>query len=164
MIFRGPAGLGLLICLGFLVAANPAFAQKGRKIEFNRDIRPILSENCFVCHGPDNNLRKAKLRLDQEENVYKDRDGYKILAPGDPQKSELFLRIATKGRDRMPPKRTNKSLTPKEVALIKEWIAQGGKYQGHWSFIPPKQAKVPKVKLQALVRNPIDNFILAELE
>lgn len=157
---------GLAILSLMAIAPCAAFAQPAAKtIEFNRDIRPILSNNCFVCHGPDNNLRKADLRLDQVKGLYDDKDGYRIIAPGKPEQSALLQRLVTheKGR-RMPPPKSKKELTQEQIELIRTWIQQGGKYQRHWSLIAPVRAAAPAAKNQAWVQNPIDAFVLARLE
>ncbi|MCS7047439.1 MAG: DUF1549 domain-containing protein, partial [Gemmataceae bacterium] len=149
--------------LSMLICTAPAAADT--TIEFNRDIRPILSNHCFVCHGPDNNLRKANLRLDQDKGLYDRADGAPIIAPGKPHESELFKRITSSDRSyRMPPARLNKELTKEQIELIRAWIEQGGKYQRHWSLVPPVRPPVPAVKDTAWVRNPIDAFVLARLE
>lgn len=134
-------------------------------IRYNRDIRPILSENCFPCHGTDSAARKAGLRLDHFETATnKLEDGTFALVPGQPKKSELIRRISATDDDQMPPERINKTLRPAQKELLKRWIARGAKYEPHWAFIPPHKAPVPKVKNTKWVRNPIDNFILARLE
>ena len=131
-------------------------AQPPKQIEFNRDIRPILSNHCFVCHGPDNNLRKAKLRLDDEKEAHK-----KVIVKGDALASELFRRLVTDDIDeKMPPPRSKKELTKKEIELIHAWIEQGAKYEPHWSLIAPKKHELPKVKNAGWVRNDIDRFVL----
>ena len=149
------------ISLFFLLAVAPVLiAQEGRKIEFNRDIRPILSNNCFVCHGPDNNLRKAKLRLDDEKDSHE-----KVIVKGEPLLSEMFRRLVIDEPGKiMPPPRSMKKLTKQEIELIFEWIEQGAKYEPHWSLIPPRKHDVPKVKDVAWARNDIDRFILARLD
>ncbi|MCI0680892.1 MAG: PSD1 and planctomycete cytochrome C domain-containing protein [Gemmataceae bacterium] len=154
-----------LSAISLLLAQCLAASAADKTVEFNRDIRPILSNNCFVCHGPDNNLRKADLRLDQEKGIYDDRDGYHIIVAGKAADSELFKRIvATEKSKRMPPARTNKALTKEQIELIRAWIEQGGKYQNHWSLIAPVKHEPPAAKNAAWVRNPIDAFILARLE
>ncbi|MGF1581019.1 MAG: PSD1 and planctomycete cytochrome C domain-containing protein [Gemmataceae bacterium] len=149
----------------FLVGVwNHKTAAEERKIEFNRDIRPILSNNCFVCHGPDNKLRKGDLRLDQAKGLYEDLGGYKIIDPKHPEKSELIFRITTKRASRrMPPPSSQHQLTKAEIDLLKRWIAQGGEYQGHWSFLAEKKPALPKVTNDKRIRNPIDRFVLARL-
>jgi hypothetical protein len=160
MLPRG--ALGSFVCLFVGAASTPAVEKA---VLFNRDIRPILSNNCFVCHGPDNNLRKADLRLDMEKDIYADREGYQIIVPGKPDESELFKRIVTHEKaKRMPPAKANKELTKEQIELIRVWIQQGGKYQNHWSLIPPARVELPAVKNSSWGRNPIDAFILARLE
>jgi hypothetical protein len=164
MCWPGLSGI-LVICLVSQVSGQGNSGNKPAPVEFNRDIRPILSNACFVCHGPDNNLRKAKLRLDQEKDVLKDRDGYRILVPGKPDKSELYLRISHADiKQRMPPAKHRIHLTKQEIELIRRWIEEGGKYENHWSLIAAKRHKPPEVKDQAWPRNAIDRFILARLE
>src|SRR5882672_10015936 len=110
-----PCWIGLASC--FLLPCTLAAQQPGR-IEFNRDIRPILSNNCFVCHGPDNNLRKAKLRLDDEKDAHA-----KVIVAGKPMESEIFKRlIATDAEEKMPPPKSMKQLTSHEIELVKAWI------------------------------------------
>lgn len=140
-------------------------AAQGPTVEFNRDIRPILSNNCFVCHGPDNNLRKAKLRLDTDKDAAGVRGGASVIVPGKPQESELYRRLIThEESERMPPKKANRELTKQQIDLIRRWIEQGAVYQKHWSLITPTRAATPKVKTPGWVRNPIDAFVLARLE
>ena len=139
--------------------ATPIFGAD--KIEYNRDIRPILAENCFACHGPDSASRKAKLRLDQKAVAVK----RGAITPGKPDDSELVARInAPDVKDRMPPAATKKLLTSAQKDLLKRWIAAGAEYQIQWSFIPPVRAPLPQVRDKAWARNPIDRFILANLE
>jgi Protein of unknown function (DUF1553)/Protein of unknown function (DUF1549)/Concanavalin A-like lectin/glucanases superfamily/Planctomycete cytochrome C len=146
--------------LGMVLVAAAAHAGPG-KVEYNRDVRPILIENCFACHGPDSAARKADLRLDQRDMAM---DGGAIV-PGKPDESPLVERIySTSKSEVMPPHKTNKKLTDAEKATLKRWIAEGAEYQPHWSFIPPKRPTPPAVKNEAWVRTPIDRFILAKLE
>jgi len=135
-------------------------------IEFNHEIRPILSENCFSCHGPDKNKRKAGLRLDRAEEATSTlKSGARAVVPGDLENSKLLkLVVSTDDDDRMPPKKTGKHLTKEQIALLREWIAQGAKWQEHWSYVPPKKAPVPATKNQGWSRNEIDSFILQRLE
>jgi hypothetical protein len=129
-------------------------------VEFNRDVRPILSTHCFVCHGPDSNLRKAKLRLDVEKDAVP-----RVLVPGKPGDSEFYKRIVTRDLDeRMPPAKANKPLSKEQIGTLRRWIEQGAKYEKHWSLLPPRLADVPKVKDTAWPRNPIDEFILTRME
>src|SRR5215813_7927901 len=125
--------IAFVACL--LIPSVLAAQEPKKTIEFNRDIRPILSNHCFVCHGPDNNLRKAKLRLDDEKDAHK-----KVIVKGDPLISEMFRRMVTDDPDeKMPPPRTKKEMTKKEIDLIYAWIEQGAKYEAHWSLIAPRR-------------------------
>jgi len=135
-------------------------------IQFNRDVRPILSENCYKCHGPDSKAREAKLRFDTKEGIFATLDeGQVAVAPRNLAKSLLWKRISTTDRDeKMPPLKSGKKLTPREAAILKKWIEQGAEWQGHWAFIPTQKSAAPAVKNPAWVRNPIDAFILARLE
>jgi hypothetical protein len=144
--------------------ANSVHAQG--TIDFNRDIRPILSDNCFACHGPDEGQRKAKLRLDTRDGALaKLRSGGHAVVAGKASDSELLRRILTDdAEERMPPAKTNKKITPAQVALLKRWIDEGAAYSAHWAFVTPKRPALPSVKNQAWVRNSIDRFILAKLE
>jgi hypothetical protein len=128
-------------------------------VEFNRDVRPILSEYCSTCHGPDTAKRKAGLRLDTAEG------GKTVLVPGKPDESELYLRLTAHDRKKqMPPASLGKTPTAAQIALIKRWIEEGAKYQPHWSLIAPVRPTVPAVKDAAWGRNAIDRFLLARIE
>ena len=142
--------------LAFFVAL-PWFLAADDGIRFNRDVRPILSENCFACHGQDAKKRKAKLRLDQSEGAFAERDGVRAIVPGDLEQSELWERINEKDEDEvMPPPKSHKVLTVAEKNVLKRWIEQGAKYEGHWSFVAPAKQKVPTI---AGVDAPIDAFL-----
>ncbi|MCB1121391.1 MAG: DUF1549 domain-containing protein, partial [Verrucomicrobiae bacterium] len=133
--------------------------------DFDRDIRPILSDNCFKCHGQDAKQREADLRLDTKEGLFGDLDGYKVVAPGDLDKSELFFRIAHEDpEERMPPPEADRHLTDQEIEQIRAWIADGAQWEQHWSLVPPERPQIPEVSDPAWVRNPIDAFILARLD
>src|SRR5262245_34599083 len=115
-------------------------------VEFNRDIRPILSDQCYQCHGPDSAQRKANLRFDQESSAKADRDGIRAIVPGDLDSSELYQRVTAADADaRMPPVKSGKSLTATQIELLRRWINQGAPWQPHWAFIPPKRPEVPRV-------------------
>ena len=136
-------------------------------IDFNRDIRPIFSENCYTCHGPDTNKRKAELRLDQKESAFgKAESGETPIAPGAPEKSEVIRRITTEDQDDvMPPPKEHKKLKPAQVELIRRWVKAGAKWDGHWAFQPVKSVvppESPKAKGQS--QSPIDAFIAVRLE
>lgn len=137
-------------------------------IDYNLHIRPILSDRCFKCHGPDANARKANLRLDTPEGAIaalKDNPSAHAIVPGKPESSEVYLRISTADTSEvMPPVKSNLKLNENEIVLIKKWISQGAVYKPHWAFIPPKQAVVPPVQLENWPENEIDHFILARLE
>jgi hypothetical protein len=136
-----------------------------KRVDFNRDIRSILSDTCFKCHGPDEKQRMANLRLDDTEGLFVDRGGYRIIVPGHADQSKLYQKISSTDESfRMPPTYSGRSLTPKQIELIKEWIDQGAKWEMLWSFVPPQRPAVPDVKDKAWPRNPIDNFVLARLD
>ncbi|HMJ89678.1 MAG TPA: DUF1549 domain-containing protein, partial [Candidatus Acidoferrum sp.] len=132
-----------------------------QQLGYNRDIRPILSDNCFRCHGADKGARKAKLRLDVREVAIEKG----AIVPGKVDESELMTRIfTTNADDAMPPTDSHKQLTSEQKELLKRWIAQGAKYEPHWSFIAPVKPAAPKVKAKKSVSNPIDAFVVAQLE
>jgi hypothetical protein len=157
----GPRATAALSLLAFL--ASPALAANPPtpSIEYNRDVRPILSEHCFACHGPDSASRKADLRLDKREAAVE----AEIIIPGNPDDSELVRRIDSTDRDEvMPPPKAKKELKPEQKEILRRWIASGAEYQPHWSLIAPKRSVPPPVKDEAWIKNPIDRFILAKLE
>ncbi len=149
--------------VGFLPSA-PTRAGEGRK--FNRDIRPLLSDRCFYCHGPDEKKREAKLRLDTREGATAEHDGEVAIVPGHPEKSALLDRITSHDRDEVmpPPKAKKPRFTEAEIATLRRWIAEGAEYEGHWSFLPLSKEPPPPVKDAAWGRNGLDRFILARLE
>jgi hypothetical protein len=136
------------------------------QIDFNKDIRPILSENCFACHGPDKNKRKAGLRLDiQEDALSKLESGDFAIVPGDVSKSKLLKLItSTDDDERMPPPKTGKRLSKEQTDLLRRWIELGAKWKPHWAYIPPERPSIPTVKNRHWPRNEIDYFVLARLE
>ena len=139
------------------LAAGMAGAQP---VEFNREIRPILSDRCFACHGPDEKTRKAKLRLDTKDGLL----GGSIVA-GRPAQSELIARVGAAGEPgHMPPPKSGKKLTAAQVATLTRWVDQGAPWSAHWSFTAPVCAPAPALKESGWVRNPIDAFVLARLE
>ncbi|MEZ6099828.1 MAG: DUF1553 domain-containing protein [Pirellulaceae bacterium] len=135
-------------------------------INFDSDVRPILSDRCFFCHGPDANHREADLRLDTKDGIVADRGGYAVVVPHDADQSELIRRITTTDEaERMPPADTKLELTEQEVATLKQWIAAGAPWAGHWSFQPVRRPAIPAVDppLTSWCRNPIDNFVAQRL-
>src|SRR5882724_9009928 len=138
-----------------------ALSETPGRIEFNRDIRPIITENCYACHGPDKNQRKAKLRLDVRE-IALERGA---IVPGKPAESKLVDHIFSSDLDDvMPPPKTQKTLTSTQKELLKQWIAEGAEYEPHWAYIPLKRPAIPTTSDPHWVRNPIDVFILHTLE
>ena len=124
---------------GLLLHAQDVWAER-EHLEFNRDIRPILSDKCFACHGFDAKTREADLRLDTGEGAYALRDGVQAIKPGAPEHSEVWKRItSTDAEELMPPPDSNKQLTHKEKDLLKRWIEQGAEYQPHWALVPPRK-------------------------
>lgn len=136
-------------------------------VSYNFDIRPILSDKCFACHGPDANKRQAGLRLDIADSAYKaleENPGAHAIVPGDPLKSQVFLRVSSEDSTfRMPPVESNLSLTEREIKLIGKWIGQGAKYERHWAFVVPESPRLPKVGNEEWPRNEIDYFIMKKL-
>jgi hypothetical protein len=150
------------LAVGFgLVMLGRVHAQTLQEPEYNRDVRPILTENCFACHGPDKVSRKAGLRLDRREDAM---DAGAVV-PSDPDKSSLIERVFEQdAKKRMPPAKSAQKLTEAQKNTLKRWIAGGAKYQPNWSFIAPKRPQPPSVRNASWIRNPVDNFILSELE
>jgi hypothetical protein len=149
----------LCVLCAFVVNSSGRGAET--KIEYNRDVRPILAENCFACHGADSAARKADLRLDRRDDAIK----AEAIVPGDVDKSALVERIFAEEKSQvMPPPKTKKKLTAAQKDTLKRWIAAGAEYQAHWSFIAPLRPTPPAVRAEKWVRNPIDRFILADLE
>jgi hypothetical protein len=165
--YSRPGGSIVAAVLGALVIAvvPRAAAADGDPIDFHRDIRPLLSDKCFQCHGPDRAQRQADLRLDVESSAKRDVDGVRPIVPGDPDASELVRRITSSDDDvRMPPPDSGKTLSPQEIAHLTEWVRRGAAWQPHWAFIPPARPAVPAVRDPSWTRNPIDRFVLARLE
>jgi hypothetical protein len=149
---------GIGICFFSLAVANG-------EVDFDRDIRPILSDNCFQCHGPDSAQREADLRLDTRSGLFGSLDDYKVVAPGDLEKSELYYRISHDDpEERMPPEEADRHLNEGEIALIKSWISEDAQWTQHWSLVPPERPVEPSVSNPDWVKNPIDSFVLAKLD
>jgi hypothetical protein len=135
------------------------------EVDFSRDILPILSDKCFHCHGPDAKTRKANLRFDSKEGAFRLRKGKSVLVPGDSGASELIRRItAADDEERMPPPDSNRSLTTKQIHLLKKWVEEGAKWGRHWAFDPPRRSPVPRPRSQSWTRTTLDAFILDRLE
>jgi hypothetical protein len=168
-IFRFPAfRFTLLAYVGWCLSAGSisAASRLSAKVDFNYQIKPLLSDRCYKCHGPDEKARKAKLRLDTSEGAFKALDdGMFVIKPGDTKHSELVRRITTKDPDdKMPPPESKLSLSADEIALLRRWIEQGAEWKKHWSFIPVTDVEVPAVRNAKWPRNHIDRFVLARLE
>jgi hypothetical protein len=147
---------------GLLGFARFAVAES---VDFSRDVRPVLSRNCFACHGQDENTRKADLRLDIREGALAERKGSPAVVPGDRAGSELFARITTDDIDDiMPPEDSGHELTADEIERIGEWIDGGALYDRHWAFTPPTRPMLPRLSDRSWARNGIDHFILSGLE
>src|SRR5579872_3887376 len=151
------------VAMADLLPAQTAWA--GDRVDFARDIRPILSDACFQCHGPDESQRKSDLRLDTRDGVFRELNGAIPIVPGKPGESELYRRIASDDPDElMPPPKSKKTLSPKQKELVRNWIEQGANWNSHWAFNSPQRPEVPKPGNASWVRNPIDAFILSRLE
>jgi len=153
------------LVLGIVTSLVPyrlpaADTPAGESIRYNRDIRPILADNCFACHGNDKAKRKADLRLDQEAGALAERHGIRAITPHQPEKSELLRRVqATDESERMPPASFGKKLSARDMELLRKWIAAGARYEPHWSLIPPERPALP----EGSADSPIDRFIDARL-
>ena len=157
----------LVSCLAANVfaVAWPITASADDPIRFSLQIRPILADNCFHCHGPDETHREAELRLDDETSAKARRDEGAAIVPGKPNESALVKRITSSDPDFvMPPPDTNKKLKPEQIVILKKWIEQGAPWGKHWSFEPPQKVPLPEVRQQDWPQSPIDHFVLAELE
>ena len=160
----------LLVCFYLAVLGLPTVLAEQSEtpqtaLNYNLDIRPILSDNCYACHGPDANTRQANLRIDTKEGAFSEPSGYPVIVPGKPKESELHLRIISNDDNyRMPPADFNKTLTPAQIEAVTQWIREGAKWEEHWAFTTPVRPMPPAVKNGDWVRNPIDAFILSRLE
>lgn len=135
------------------------------RLSFDRDIRPILSDKCYACHGPDPAQRQAELRLDTKEGAFSAPSGYPIIVPGEPENSELVARITHADvEQRMPPQSSNRQPTQEQIDTLLRWIAEGAEWEEHWVYELPERVELPTVQNIAWVRNPIDRFILGRLE
>lgn len=154
-----------LVCSILLCCPVVGTAALPRKVEYNRDVRPILADKCFRCHGPDSAARQAEMRLDRRQDATVDRNGYRVIEPGKPAASELIRRVtSTDDDERMPPSDSGLKLRPEEFEILRQWIQQGAEYQHHWSFISPRRPAPPQVINHVWPRNAIDRFVLARLK
>jgi hypothetical protein len=149
----------------FIFALTLGFPSLCAKVSFNDEIRPLLSNSCYRCHGPDEEDRKAKLRLDTREGATKDHEGFTAISPGKIEDSELIYRIVTDDEDEMmPPPGKGERFTKEQIELFKRWIEEGAEYEVHWSYAKPVRPEVPQVdETMMKVRNPVDSFILSRL-
>lgn len=148
-----------------LVTVAPSEAKEKKSVDFNRDIRPLLSDRCFHCHGPAAKDRQADLRLDTEEGAIADLGGYKAIDRENPEESELLLRITAEDADeRMPPAEANKDLSKEEIDLFRRWVKQGSQWAAFWAYVRPRRNEPPEAEREAWPFNLIDRFVLARLE
>jgi Protein of unknown function (DUF1553)/Protein of unknown function (DUF1549)/Planctomycete cytochrome C len=162
---RSACPLGVLALGPVLLTLWPVGSSGGdgkpgdAPVDFDRQVRPILSDNCYACHGPDDKTRKARLRLDVRE------EALKVLVPGQAAQSELLNRLTAEDvHERMPPAKTGKRLTPQQIEVVRRWIDQGAKWSEHWAFVKPVRPAPPPVQTPGWVRNDIDAFVLTRLE
>lgn len=151
-----------LLCAG---AARAEDAPLPDVVDFNRDVRPVLSENCFKCHGFDPKTRKGDRRLDTREGAMAEKDGVRAIVEGKPEESDLSIRMhSTEKDEQMPPPKSGKQVTPRQIALLDKWIQQGAKYDLHWAFKKPVEAPLPDAAGDPWPRNAIDHFVLERLK
>lgn len=152
----------LTVTLIFLIAAGSAAAND--QVNFDQHIRPLLSDTCFQCHGPDAETRKANLRLDLRDSVFDHSSEPRRVVPGDAAASEIYRRLTAEDPDvRMPPADSGRQLSPQQIEQVRQWINQGAAWQDHWSFLPVVRPPLPDVGNTDWVRNPIDVFVLQRL-
>jgi hypothetical protein len=166
--FASAGAILLLILVGVTLALSAVASDGGseKQVDFNFRVRPILSDKCFKCHGPDPRNRKAGLRLDTKEGAFGvTQSGAHAVVVGDTQASELYSRITSVDEsERMPPKSLGRSLSAEEIKLLKRWIEQGAEWKTHWAFLPPVAAESPRVKSAGWPRCALDQYVLAHLE
>jgi hypothetical protein len=163
---RIAAYIALIVGIGCGFCVVPTHAAETGKVDFNFQIRPLLSDRCYRCHGPDSGSRKAKLRLDTRDGALKElEDGIAIVKPGDLAHSELIRRIITDNEDDlMPPPDSHLSLTAAEKELLKRWVFEGAEYKAHWAYLPVAKVTPPQPRDSKWPKNPIDQFVLSRLE
>jgi mono/diheme cytochrome c family protein len=145
---------------------HDAATMAGPRVSFNETIQPILSENCYACHGPDPGARKAGLRMDRAEFAFAAHEKFgPAIFRGNPDKSPLVRRTESDNpKERMPPPEAHRTLKPEQIALLRQWVKEGAAYEEHWSFIAPKRPAIPQTKNHQWARNLVDTFILSRLE
>ncbi|MEZ5979472.1 MAG: DUF1553 domain-containing protein [Planctomycetota bacterium] len=163
VVLHGAALCGIALSSTEDAAAVDGASVAERKIDFQREVRPILAENCFACHGPDSGTRKADLRLDTHDGLFADRDGVAPVVPGAPDSSEMWLRL-TDHYDPMPPTDFDKKVAEDDIETIRTWIEQGAEWTSHWAFERPVRPAVPEVSRPEWVRNAVDAFVLSRLD
>ncbi len=145
-----------------VAVAGAQSAPAASPVSFNREILPILANNCFACHGPDEKKRETKFHFDTQEGMFLKRG---VIEPGNASDSLLIEKITDPNpKDRMPPPDSGHSLTPRQIELLRRWIDEGAKWDTHWAYVAPKRPDLPVVRQASWVRNPIDQFVLARLE
>jgi hypothetical protein len=159
----------LIAATVLVLLAGMSRAGEGTKtapaVDFNRQVRPILSEYCFACHGPDEKARKGGLRLDTRDGVFGKRKGGPVLVPGKPAESELIARVTTTEPGQvMPPVKATRKPKPHEIKILEQWVAQGAAWNDHWAFVTPRKPALPRPGNASWARGPIDHFIAAHLE
>jgi len=154
----------VLLAILLSVSALPDISA-AEKVDFSRDVLPLLSDACFACHGPDEENRESELRLDSSAGAFADLGGYRALVPGKPEDSELYRRITSHdASDQMPPPDALRQLSNQEIAVLRDWIQQGAEWEVHWSFTPPVKPPLPKWSGSEIFDNPIDHFVGVRLE
>ena len=161
--------IAICIISGIVYLKKYNLNSRENLVSYNRDIRPILSDKCFACHGPDANKRKAGLRLDQQSGAYaelKKNKGHFAIIPGDPEKSEVISRIESNDPSQLMPLPESHltKLNHDEIGLFRKWIKEGAKYEKHWAFVPPVKLQIPEVSDKSWTKNEIDHFILHKLD
>ena len=143
-----------------------ASASAVEKVDFNRDVRPILSDKCFQCHGPDENTRESELRLDEQSSALSKLSSDVVaIVPHKPQESEVIQRVSSADPDlRMPPSDAGKQLSKIEIEVLTRWVSEGAEWGKHWSFVAPKRPPLPRVRDRNWPENSVDHFVLAKLE
>src|SRR5262249_52798223 len=156
--------LGLYLA-AWCLSSSTVWAQPTGRVSFDRQIRPMITEHCIQCHGPDEKECKAKLRLDTKEGTFATlRDGGHAVVRGKPGESELIARVTSAdAARRMPPAKTGKRLTPQQIDLLRRWIDEGAEWLQHWAYVPPRRPAVPAVSTGNEQRNAIDRFVLTRL-